>query len=200
VGRQGGGAGGFARGRPRRLSTEPSRPRCPTDIVRVRHGYGLSGHARIPNIQSNTLNLWLDGQSRGGRSHIESQEEAQQLADACLFPRTGGAPGVGDAGRSSMTRTCSGEIPGQARLRHVATGYDRAGSDRVTQAHANLDAFCRARVTGITGGHTTWRPSLGHPGEPDHPNARLTADASRRRAPLGRQSRAIWWPARGCRS
>lgn len=78
------------------------------DIVRVANGYGLSVTARVPNIQPNTLNLWLDRGIQGVVGpHIESQEEAQQLADACLFPPDGWRSWGGDAGRSSMTRTCS---------------------------------------------------------------------------------------------
>ena len=60
------------------------------DIVRVANGYGLSVMARVQNIQPNTLNLWLDRGIQGVVGpHIESQEEAQQLADACLFPPDG---------------------------------------------------------------------------------------------------------------
>ena len=57
------------------------------DIVRVANGYGMSVMARVPNIQPNTLNLWLDRGIQGVVGpHIETREEAQQLADACLFP------------------------------------------------------------------------------------------------------------------
>ena len=39
------------------------------DLVRVANGYGLSVMARVPNIQPNTLNLWLDRGIQGsGRS------------------------------------------------------------------------------------------------------------------------------------
>src|SRR2546426_9284144 len=69
------------------------------DIVRVANGYGMSVMARVPNIQPNTLNLWLDRGLQGGVGpHIESQEEAQQLADACLFPPDGGRSWGGGGG------------------------------------------------------------------------------------------------------
>src|SRR5438093_9372176 len=60
------------------------------DIVRVANGYGMSVMARVPNIQPNTLNLWLDRGLQGVVGpHIETQEEAERLADACLFPPDG---------------------------------------------------------------------------------------------------------------
>src|SRR5262245_11815951 len=50
------------------------------DLVRVANGYGLSVMARVPNIQPNTLNLWLDRGIQGVVGpHIESQEEAQRF-------------------------------------------------------------------------------------------------------------------------
>ena len=69
------------------------------DIVRVANGYGMSVMARVPNIQPSTLNLWLDRGIQGiVGPHIETQAEAQQLADACLFPpdgrRSWGTPAV----------------------------------------------------------------------------------------------------------
>jgi hypothetical protein len=78
------------------------------DIVRVANGYGLSVMARVPNIQPNTLNLWLD---RGIQGVVVRTSRARRKPNnwptpACS-PRTGGAPGVGGAGRRSMTRTCS---------------------------------------------------------------------------------------------
>ena len=76
------------------------------DIVRVANGYGMSVIARIPNIQPNTINLWLDRGIQGVTGpHIETREEAQQLADACLFPPDGWRSWGGGRG-TEQTRHC----------------------------------------------------------------------------------------------
>ena len=75
------------------------------DIVRVANGYGMSVMARVPNIEPNTINLWLDRGIQGVVGpHIETQQQSQQLADACLFPPDGQHLHV--AARRSTTRMC----------------------------------------------------------------------------------------------
>ena len=56
------------------------------------------------------------------------------------------------------------------------------------QAHDNLDGILSVPgLTGITGGPHDLAASLGHPGEPDHPECqRLTADAARRARTVGK--------------
>jgi 4-hydroxy-2-oxoheptanedioate aldolase len=77
------------------------------DIVRVANGYGMSVMARVPTIQPYMINLWLDRGIQGVVGpHIETEEEAQQLADACLFPQMGNALGAEGAGLRSTTRMC----------------------------------------------------------------------------------------------
>jgi 2-keto-3-deoxy-L-rhamnonate aldolase RhmA len=57
-----------------------------------------------------------------------------------------------------------------------------------THAHANLEGILSVPgLTGITGGPHDLAASLGHPGEPDHPECqRLTADAARRAHAAGK--------------
>ena len=155
------------------------------DTVRVANGYGMSVIARVPNIQPNTLNLWLDRGIQGVTGpHIETQEEAQQLADACLFPLMDGAPGVVAVARSSMTRRCSTEKYGGKLdfARWANRNMIVLAQIESKKAHDNLDGILAVSgLTGITGGPNDLAASLGHPGEPDHPDCqRLAADAARR--------------------
>ena len=75
------------------------------DIVRVANGYGMSVMARVPNIQPNTLNLWLDRGIQGVTGpHIETREEARSWPMPVCSRLTDGAPGAVVAARSSTTR------------------------------------------------------------------------------------------------
>ena len=67
------------------------------DIVRVANGYSMSVIARIPNIQPNTINLWLDRISRPGRRRSSWPMPAYSHL-------TGGAPGAVAAARNLTTR------------------------------------------------------------------------------------------------
>jgi len=161
------------------------------DIVRVAHGYGMSVIARIPNIQPNTINLWLDRGIQGVTGpHIETREEAQQLADACLFPPDGrrswgGGRGTEFNDAQALQEKYSGKL-----------GFARwANSHMIVlaqieskQAHDNLDGILSVPgLTGITGGPHDLAASLGHPGEPEHPECqRLAADAERRAHAAGK--------------
>jgi len=155
------------------------------DLVRVANGYGMSVMARVPNIQPNTLNLWLDRGIQGVVGpHIETQAEAQQLADACLFPPDGWRSWGGGRGTvfndaHVLTEQYSGKLG-------FATWTNRnmivLAQIESQQAHDNLEGILAvAGLTGITGGPHDLAASLGHPGEPDHPDCqRLTAEAAQR--------------------
>jgi len=161
------------------------------DLVRVANGYGLSVMARVPNIQSNTLNLWLDRGIQGVVGpHIESQEEAQQLADACLFPPDGRRSWGGGRGTEfNDTHGLNEKYRGKLGF---ATWANRnmivLAQIESTHAHANLEGILSVPgLTGITGGPHDLAASLGHPGEPDHPECqRFTADAARRAHAAGK--------------
>ena len=65
-------------------------PESVDEICRVANGYGMSVTARVPNINSDTINLFLDRGVQGiVGPHIDTVEQAQMLADACLFPPDG---------------------------------------------------------------------------------------------------------------
>ena len=60
------------------------------DICRVANGYGMSVTARVPDSSAYWINLFLDRGVQGITGpHINTGEEAQSLADACLFPPAG---------------------------------------------------------------------------------------------------------------
>src|SRR5439155_2028299 len=161
------------------------------DIVRVANGYGMSVMARVPNIQPNTLNLWLDRGIQGVVGpHIETREEAQQLADACLFPPDGWRSWGGGRGTEFndahiLNEKYSGKLG-------FAMWTNRnmlvLAQIETKQAHDNLDGILSVPgLTGITGGPHDLAASLGHPGEPDHPECqRLAADAARRARTVGK--------------
>lgn len=156
------------------------------DIVRVANGYGLSVVARVPNIQPNTLNLWLDRGIQGVTGpHIETLEEAQQLADACLFPPDGwrswgGGRGTEFNDAQGLTEKYGGKL-GFAKWAN-RNMIVMAQIESKT-AHDNLQGILSVPgLTGITGGPHDLAASLGHPGEPEHPECQRLAEAAARLA------------------
>lgn len=160
-------------------------------MCRVANGGGLSVTARVPDIAPSTINLFLDRGVQGVVGpHIERGIEAQQLADSCRLPPDGhrswgGGRGTeyNDAvklrdvyqGKLGFARWANANILVFAQI-ESKTGYD------------NLDAILAvAGLSGITGGPNDFAASLGHPGEPDHPDrVALTADAERRARQAGK--------------
>ena len=161
------------------------------DIVRVANGYRMSVTARVPNIQPSTLNLWLDRGIQGVVGpHIETQEEAQQLADACLFPPDGRRSWGGGRGTAfNDAHVLNGQYSGKLGF---ATWTNRnmivLAQIESKQAHDNLEGILSVPgLMGITGGPHDLAASLGYPGEPDHPECqRLTAEAAQRAHAAGK--------------
>jgi 2-keto-3-deoxy-L-rhamnonate aldolase RhmA len=155
------------------------------DIVRVANGYGMSVVARVPNIEPNTINLWLDRGIQGVTGpHIETREEAQKLADACLFPPDGKRSWGGGRGTEFndsvvLTEKYGGKL-GFAKWSNKNMVVVAQVESK--KSYDNLDGILSVKgLTGITGGPHDFAASLGHPGEPDHPERkRLTEDADRR--------------------
>ncbi len=161
------------------------------DIVRVANGFGMSVVARVPNNQSNTINLWLDRGIQGVTGpHIESKEEAQNLADSCLFPPDGWRSWGGGRGTEFndsvvLDKTYGGKL-GFAKWSNK--NMIVVAQIESKKAYDNLDGILSVKgLTGITGGPHDFSASLGHPGEPDHPERqRMTADADRRARAKGK--------------
>src|SRR5262249_46641810 len=161
------------------------------DIVRVANGYGMSVIARIPNIQPNTLNLWLDRGIQGVTGpHIETQEESQQLADACLFPPAGQRSWGGGRGTEFNDGQLLQEKDGGKLGFAPWTKPNMMVLAQIEskQACDNLRGILAVPgLTGITGGPHDLAASLGHPGEPEHPECqRLTAEAARQARASGK--------------
>lgn len=161
------------------------------DLVRVANGYGLSVMARVPNIQPSTLNLWLDRGIQGVVGpHIETPAEAQQLANACLFPPDGqrswgGGRGTAFNDADLLTEQYGGKLG-------FATWANRnmlvLAQIESKKGHENLAGILAVPgLTGITGGPNDLAASLGYPGEPDHPECqRLAADAAQQAHAAGK--------------
>lgn len=161
-------------------------------ICRVAHGYGMSVTARVPSIDPWMINLWLDRGLQGILGpHIETREEAQRLADACLFPPAGRRSWGG--GRGTDYNEDHAIEAGHGNKLGFATF---ANANMIVQAqieskkaYDNLDEILSVPgLMAITGGPNDFAASLGHPGEPDHPERqRLTEDAERRARAAGKQ-------------
>jgi len=161
-------------------------------MCRVANGYGMSVTARVPDVTASTINLWLDRGVQGiVGPHIETAEEAQRLADACLFPPDGRRSWGGGRGTefndAVRLRADHGGKLGFARWSNrnmlvIAQIESRRGYD-------NLTAILKVKgLTGITGGPNDFAASLGHPGEPDHPErVALTTDAEARARKAGKR-------------
>ena len=65
-------------------------PESIDNICRVANGYQMSVVARVPDSTAYWVNMFLDRGIQGITGpHIDSGKEAQDLADACLFPPHG---------------------------------------------------------------------------------------------------------------
>jgi 4-hydroxy-2-oxoheptanedioate aldolase len=160
-------------------------------LVRVAHGYGMSVIARVPSIDPWLINHWLDRGVQGILGpHIESGEEAQQLADACLFPPDGRRSWGGGRG------TLFNEDAAQDARHGGKQGFARwtnanmlvSGQIESKKGYDNLDAILAVPgLSAIAGGPNDLCASLGHPGEPNHPERQqMTAEINRRARAAGK--------------
>lgn len=160
-------------------------------ICALANGHGLSVTARVPNLAPSTINLWLDRGIQGVVGpHVETGEEAQGLADACLFPPDGWRSWGGGRGTEfndpvKLEAVYGGKL-GFARWANANMLVTAQIESR--RGHGNLDAILRVGgLGGITGGPNDFAASLGHPGQPDHPDrVRFTADAEARARRAGK--------------
>jgi len=144
------------------------------DICRVANGYGMSVTARVPDSAAYQVNLYLDRGVQGITGpHINSGAEAQALADACLFPPAGKRSWGGGRGTEFnddvlLTEKYGGKL-----------GFAKWSNDNMIvvaqiedkKAWDNLDDILAVPgLTGVTGGPHDFAQSLGHPGEPNHPD------------------------------
>ena len=136
------------------------------DLCRVAELVGLTTIARVPNIESSTIQSYLDRGVMGILGPgVDNKEDARQLVNACRYPPLG-KRGTGGAPRGANFRNVSTQ-------KHI----DRANSQILvvaflehTDAIANLDEIME--VDGIDAyyvGPADTALSLGYPGQLDHP-------------------------------
>jgi 2-keto-3-deoxy-L-rhamnonate aldolase RhmA len=161
-------------------------------MCRVGNGYGMSVTARVPSIEPYVINLWLDRGIQGVVGpHIDTPEEAQRLADACLFPPDGRRSWGGGRGTefnedAHLDGVHGGKLPYAKWANANMLVMAQIESKR---AYDNLDGILAVKgLHAITGGPNDFAASLGLPGEPDHPERqRLTADAEARARLAGKR-------------
>jgi 4-hydroxy-2-oxoheptanedioate aldolase len=151
-------------------------------ICRVANGYGMSVTARVPSIDAYLINLWLDRGIQGILGpHVETGEEAQRLADACLFPPDGRRSWGGWRGTefnedAFLDEKFGGKL---GYMKWANANMIVSAQIESKKAFDNLDAILAVKgLTSIAGGPNDFAASLGHPGEPNHPDRqRLTQQA-----------------------
>ena len=153
-------------------------PESIDEMCRVADGFGLNVIARVPGIDSSTINSYLDRGVTGiWGPHIETAEEARALVDASLFGPDGQRSWGGGRG-NYYNNSALIDIPGGER-----TEYMR-------QANANMLVLCQLRE----------RPGIREPGR--HSRGRrnrwLCLRTERPGAVHG-ASGAAGSPRRGCR-
>jgi len=162
-------------------------------IVRVAHGYGMSVTARVPSKDPWQINLWLDRGLQGILGpHVETGEEAQALVDACLFPPDGWRSWGGGRGTlynedAELNARHGGKL---AFAKWANANMIVSAQMESKKAYDNLDDILAVKgLTYLAGGPNDFSASLGHPGEPDHPERqRQTADAEKRARAAGKRA------------
>ncbi len=150
-------------------------PESVDEVCRVANGYGMSVTARVPNLSSDAINLYLDRGVQGVVGpHVDTGEQAQKLADACLFPPDGwrswgGGRGT-EFGDEDKIASYGGKLAfakwSNANMLVFGQIESKAGWD-------NLDDILKVEgLTGIAAGPNDFAASLGHPGDVDHPECR----------------------------
>jgi len=162
-------------------------------ITRVAHGCGMSVTARVPSKDAWMINLWLDRGLQGILGpHVETGEDAQRLADACLFPPDGWRSWGGGRGTlfnedAELNARHGGKL---AFAKWANANMIVSAQIESKTAYDNLDAILAVKgLTYIAGGPNDFAASLGHPGEPDHPERqRLTAEIDQRARAAGKKA------------
>lgn len=160
-------------------------------MIRVANGYGMSVTARVPSIEPYVINTWLDRGLQGVLGpHIETGEEAQRLADACLFPPDGKRSWGGWRGTEFNEDAYLNEKFGGKLGFAKWTNENMIVSAQIESktAYENLDAILAVKgLHAIAGGPNDFAASIGFPGQPEHPERqRLTADAEARARQAGK--------------
>ena len=142
-------------------------------MCRVADGYGLTLTARVPNIQSPTINSYLDRGVLGVLGpHVDTAEQAQALVNACRFVPDGhrswgGGRGTfyNESGLIDQTGTDRKEYMSEANKEMLVMCQLET-----TTAFENLDAILEIEgIDAFAWGTNDLAQSMGYPGQPDHP-------------------------------
>ena len=143
----------------------PVTPETIDSLCRLCDAYGLTPAMRVPDqIPSNILN-YLD---RGVRAitvpDLETKEQAEALVQACFF---------GPIGRRSYTgprMTRYGLTEPKAMMEEANDTFLLMPQIESITAYRNLEEILTVpQIEVFTGGPNDLAQSMGHPGEPDHP-------------------------------
>jgi 2-keto-3-deoxy-L-rhamnonate aldolase RhmA len=144
-------------------------------MCRAADGYGLTVTARVPNIDSSTINRYLDRGVMGILGpHIDTADEARALVDACRFAPEGKRSWGGGRGTFYNHGGLIG-LPGTERTEFMALTNKEmlvmAQLETVT-AFENLDEILEVEgIDAFAYGPNDLAQSMGYPGQPDHPAA-----------------------------
>ena len=165
-------------------------PESIDEMCRLANAFGMSVTARVASIDAFWINLFLDRGVQGILGpHIESREDAQRLADACLFPPAGQRSWGG--GRGTLFNDDHGLGTKGGKLDYA--GWANANMIVSAQIESkkgydNLDGILGVKgLMALAGGPNDFAASLGYPGEPDHPERqRLTSEIDERARKAGK--------------
>ena len=145
-------------------------------MCRAADGYGLTVTARVPNIMSSTINLFLDRGVLGILGpHIETPEQAKALVDACRFVPEGQRSWGGGRGTFYNDPDLIDQ-PGSQRTEYMAQANKEMlvmGQLETALAFENLDAILAVGgIDAFAWGSNDLAQSMGFPGQPDHPEVK----------------------------
>ena len=149
-------------------------PESIDSMCRAADGVGLTVTARIPRIDSSTVNTFLDRGVMGILApHLETPEQARALVDACRFGPEGSRSWGGARGTYYNDRALLENEPSNENTEFMR----EANKEMLVMAQLesvpafdNLDAILE--VPGIdvfAWGSNDLSQSMGHPGQPQHP-------------------------------
>jgi len=150
-------------------------------MVRVADGYGLTVTARVPSLESATINEYLDRGVMGILGpHVETADDARKLVDACRFVPEGDRSWGGGRGTFYNDGGLL-ELSGPERTEWMELTNRQmlvmAQIETVT-AIENLDQILAVEgIDAFASGSNDLAQSMGLPGQPNHPDVRAAEGA-----------------------
>jgi 4-hydroxy-2-oxoheptanedioate aldolase len=142
-------------------------------MCRVADGFGLTVTARVPNIDSSTINSYLDRGVMGVLGpHIETGEQAQALADACRYTPDGKRSWGGGRG-TYYNDSGALQVPSGQNTEFMAMTNKEMlvmAQLETTKAFDNLDQILEVEgIDAFAWGPNDLAQAMGLPGQPNHP-------------------------------